>query len=197
MGYREYKSGFMWTLLTCVIALAGCLGVPLGDAEKSTVDDKLLGWWEAKSADASAEHPLILMQAFDKRSYLVWFYTYSGEGADITAKGSLQFKGWLTQIGAARFLTLQTMSPTIELQPNKEKDRYVVSRLDQTDDGITLRNVSEDFVKDCTTPEALLQKVTQNVDNDALYTAEKSPMYQKAPDARKDAIAEMLKKFNP
>ncbi len=183
--------------ILCAILLAGCLSVPFGDPDKSVVDAKLLGWWEAKPAAASADHELILMQAYDQHTFLVWWYTYAVDGTNITPKGSLMFKGWLTRVGDARFLTLKTMTPTIELQTDPEKDRYTLVRVDQTADGITLRNVADDFVKDCTTPDALMKKVTDNVDNDALYAVEKSPLYVKAGEARKDAIAEIVKKFNP
>lgn len=197
MFMRNLLSRRTGTLVACLLALAGCLSVPLGDPEKSTVDNKLVGWWEAKPADESADRGLILMQAYDTRSYLVWFYSYTGGAGNIATKGTMTFKGWLTQIGKARFLTLQMMTPTVELQPDREKDRYSVFRLDEADGGFTLRTVADSFVKDCGTADALLQKVTENVDNDALYAAEKSPVYQKAGDARKEAIAEIVKKFNP
>ena len=185
MAKNKTLSACWYVPLACLIALAGCLSVPLGDPDKSTVDDKLVGWWESTPADASADRDLVLMQAYDQRTYLVWFYSYTGAAENITPKGALTFKGWLTQIGKARFLTLQMMNPTVELQPNKEKDRYTVSRLSEAPGGgFILQNVSEDFVKDCATPEALLKKLTDNVDNDALYVAEKSPAYQKADDTR-------------
>jgi len=197
MQLCQNRSRYSFLLLACAIVLAGCLSVPLGDPEKATIDNKLLGWWESRPADASADRELILMQAYDQRTYLVWYYSYSGDAAGITPKGSLQFKGWLTQIGDARFLTLKTMTPTVELQSDPEKDRYTLVRLDPAGDGFTLRNVSEDFVKDCTTPDALLKRVTENADNDALYAADKIPRYERASDARKDAIGEIVKKFSP
>jgi hypothetical protein len=198
MRIHEYRPRTWFLLLACAILLAGCLSIPLGDPDKSAIDNKLLGWWESKPADASADHELILMQAYDQHTYLVWYYSYSGQAGDIRTKGAMTFKGWLTQIGDARFLTLKEMTPTIELQSDPEKDRYTVLRMDQTGEGFTLRVVSDDFVKDCTTPDALLKKVTENVSNDALYGGrDKSPLYVKAGDARKDAIGEIVKKFHP
>jgi len=178
-------------LLGCVFLLAGCLSVPLGDPEKSTVDNKLVGWWQPTDA-GQGEHGLISVQAYDPRSYLIIIYSYTQDGATITPKGTMMFKAWLTPVANTRFLTMQLMNPRPANATDPEKDRYSISRVEMTDGGWSARTVSDDFLKDCATSEALRQKITDNVNNDALY-GDKAATYQKAGDELTESVT---KAFN-
>lgn len=175
--------------------VAGCLSIPLGDPEQSAIDTKLLGWWQATQTDAG-KHELVLLQAYDARTYLVWDMHYSGDADNIQPDGSaLVMKGWLTPISGKRFITLKFMNPSQELQDNKEKDRYVIMRMDESSDGLHLKAIDDKFVADCATPEALKAKVTANVDNDALYNADGGGVYTAVDDAHKASLDPVIKKF--
>jgi hypothetical protein len=193
MNLRKRLFGRSGIVLGCIALLAGCLSIPLGDPEKSTVDNKMVGWWEQADQPAG-DHQLVSVQAYDARTYLVMYYTYAKDGANITAKGTLIYKGWLTPIGTARFLTLKLMNPTPPTTTDTEKDRYFVSRVESTEGGWTVQALSDKFVKDCATPDVLQQKVADNLKNADLYDAPNPTPFQKAAPDLVDAV---MKAFNP
>jgi hypothetical protein len=193
----RFRLPHLRTLFLAVLLsiIAGCLSIPLGDPEQSVIDAKLLGWWQATQTDGG-KHELVLLQAYDARTYLVWDMHYAGDADNIEPDGSaLVMKGWLTPIRGKRFMTLKLMNPSQELQDNKEKDRYVVMRIDESSDGLHLKAIADKFVADCATPEALKAKIAANVDNDALYDANGGGLYTAVDDAHKASLDPVIKKF--
>lgn len=192
MSMRNFLSNRWGILLICTLAIAGCLSIPLGDPDKSTVDSKLIGWWE-QADPGQGDRALFSVQAYDAHTFLVMHYGYAGDVSAVTPKGSLIYKAWLTPIGDARFLTMEVMSPVPSPEKQTEKDRYAVLRIEQIDGGWSARPVSDDFLKDCATPEALRQKISDNLNDDALYSEPKPVAYHKASG---DLAQSVLKAFN-
>lgn len=153
-------------VLCVIFGLAGCLKVPLGDPEQSRVDDKLVGVWLQRDPSNGA---IKLMDAiaYDARTYLVISYDAKPDAVGAFERGDeTLFKGWLTEVGGRRFLTLQLLGESTETP-------YVVARIDLDQDGAALvaRGIKPDFVKDAgvETADDLRKLIAGNLDNDAMY----------------------------
>lgn len=136
-------------LLPVLLGVLACMPVPVGDPEKSRVDPSMSGVWLTA---INKEAPLMVLDPFDKRSWLAtWFYLEDeapgkpaeGDNSTLDEGGQAasgiellreervkfagfgQFKGWLTQIEGERFLTLE---PRL-FEPGATADVWYVFRV--------------------------------------------------------------------
>jgi hypothetical protein len=148
-----------------------CLPAPVGDPEKSSMDEKLSGVWLA-NAEKDQEKPIIVLRPWDEHTYyLVFLNGKKGEAAD----KAMHFKAWLTKLGNATFLTAESVD-SLEFAfppgPGEESGtQWIVGRVEQKGDTVTFRMVNEKswIVKDLKTREKLEAAMAAQVDNKDLY----------------------------
>lgn len=196
-------------ILALILGMWACLPVPVGDPEKSKVDDKLLGIWVPEPskdpAKADSETSLYFVQQWDAKTYIVDAISYKKDWKpeDVLEKNfHLTFKGWLTDLGGKRFLVLETMwlQPFLEKQiGNKEKDvkAWVVMQIDQKDGIVRARMIKAEteLLKDVKTTQEAEKIIAAHVNDDALYEGQANG-YVRAKPEQVDEIKKVLKAFH-
>ena len=158
------------------LALAGCLRVPLGDAEHSKVDGRLVGFWlepatseKGLPAPPEDERTVYCVRRFDGRTYLVTVMRYRTEGgAAAEAIGTYTHKAWLTEVGGASFMTLEFMDPTDVFMAERDRE-WAVLRYELAGDTTAVRQVAASFAKRAATPKDLARLIRHNLADPALY----------------------------
>lgn len=147
-----------------LVVIAGCLKMPLGDPEKSTMDPKFVGTWMKRDDNGSVN--LWHVQPWDARTYLVINQTARPDGAGGWERGSMSIsKGWLTDVKGATFGTLHVLSEADNETP------YAVVRLELATDTLTVRGVKPDVVneREVKTEPELRKLIEDNLDREELY----------------------------
>lgn len=147
-----------------LLGLAGCYETTLhlGKAEDAKVDTKLVGDWKfILKEDSGKEVPTkLIVRNFDgKQYYAEWT---EGEGKPKRMRG----QGFT--FGSAMFVELTDLTDDGSLA-----DKHLILRIEQKDDSLTLRQLSEKFFEGVTTDAALQEKIKSNLDNAEMY-AEKT-----------------------
>lgn len=172
------SAGWLALGLIIAVAIGGCLNVPLGDPEKSTVDPKLVGIWLRRD-DSGGEVTILQAQAYDARTYHVIQYGAKPDPAGGWERsGEMIYKGWLTEVAGRTFVTLQVLGHETETP-------YMVIRLDVIDDSFEARGIKPGFVKDnnVQTPDQLRQLIEANIDNLEMYEEVQKYFKAEAPDS--------------
>ena len=182
-------------VLAVVVGLWACLPVPVGDPEKSKVDDKLIGAWVAKDGD---EKTVYVVQTWDPRTYVVRCMNYTGKKGAWEAKGEmLTFKGWLTELGGARFLVLEPKSVNEVLEPAKKDERiWVVMKIKVENDKAQawMINPESTLTKNVKTREEAEKILAEHADDKALYGDDgKNLELKRAGDDLKEELGEVFK----
>src|SRR4051812_33856052 len=82
-------------LSVVLLASYACLPAPVGEPEKSAVDAKLTGAWQAvKKEGEDADSRIALMRPWDAHTYYLQ-YMATEKGKDKTSV--MHFKAWLTK----------------------------------------------------------------------------------------------------
>ena len=151
------------------IVVAGCITVPLGDPEQSKVDGRLTGLWLSKAEGDDDEQVLVSCMPYDARTALVTQLGFTKYGGTVKPSGRLDWKMWLTDVRGRTFATFELVSPQILLEPITEK--YAVGQVEFSGDAVTLRMVSDSFVKGAkVSSEGELRKLIEaNLDNPKLF----------------------------
>src|SRR4051812_34059960 len=174
-----------------IIALAGCLDVPLGNAETSKVDEQYKGFWMCPGKSGDEESTLLAVIPFDARTYVVTMLQYRQTQTGLRLTNGYSKKMWLTRVGDATFATLEDKSPQGLLAPDEHP--FAVVRLTRKGDAITTQGVDPKFVKDAKTPEALAKLIAANVDNEKLYCT--NEVYEKMGPTRQQEVQDVFNAF--
>ena len=168
--------------------------MPLGDPEKSVMDPKLIGWWQA------AEPGTVLnIAAYDKRTYVVTLYAYKGDANAPKADTKFTTKAWMTTIGGMDIMTFQIIDAEWELQGGAEAAaKYNYYRIRNTDAGaIEATPLNTDFLKDTKTPEELAKKIADNEKNPELLKSSDTMVLKPVPDDKKEDLKKIVAAFGP
>src|SRR4051812_12613081 len=92
-------------MLALVLGMFACLPAPVGDPEKSKVDDKFLGVWQPEAQDANSKS-VVVLKKWDAKTYLLLDYSVKTTDGK-TERDQAAMKGWLTTIGGATFMVLE------------------------------------------------------------------------------------------
>ena len=180
------------------LSLAGCLRVPLGDPERSKVDERLAGFWLASVASDTGllappknERTVYCVRPFDQRTYLVTLMNYRTEdGVAAETIGTCTYKAWLTEVGGASFMTLEFMDPTDVFTAESDRE-WAVLRYELAGETVAMRQAAASFSKRATTPKELARFIRDNLADPALYEGEKE-IYRKL---TRDEAEQLLKIF--
>lgn len=186
-------------LAAVLLATFACLPAPVGDPDASRLDDTLTGAWQGvpKSPD-NKDVGLALLQPWDARTYLVRYFAIEQKDGKEDRNMAL-FKGWLTTLGNATFLTAQPMDG-LQFGPAGEgpvKRYWVVMRIDRNAAAGTLemRMVSpeSEVLKGKETREAIEAAIKANPDDKSLYA--ESLTFKKLPKDEQLKLEDTLNKF--
>ena len=132
-------------LAVLVAGIFACLPVPIGDPEKSKVDEKLVGGWIVANEDKSST--IYIVRAFDQRTYMIQGLDFEvAADKSIKPKSTMTFKAWLTPIGKETFICVETLNPETPLgiADKGEKQTFLVAAISLKDDELTMRVVKPD-----------------------------------------------------
>src|SRR5436190_10726355 len=178
-------------LLVCSIVavlLAGCLDVPLGNAEQSKVDEQYKGLWMCPGKSGDDDSTLLAIIPFDSRTYIVTMLQYRQTQTGVRLTSGYEKKMWLTRVGDATFATLEDKSPQALLAPDEHP--YAVVRVTRKGDAVTTQGIDPKFVKDAKTPEALATLIAANLDNEKLYCT--NDVYEKMGPTREQEVKDVF-----
>jgi hypothetical protein len=151
-----------------IVGFIGCISIPLGDPEKSKVDDKLLGAWVTKPGD-DGKQTLFTVVQYDARTCLVSQFEFAREGDAIKPSGRFDWKMWLVDVKGTTFASMEMKNPQLALEPTG--DVYTSARIKRDGDSITLQTVKDDLVKNAniSTPQQLEDFIGSNLNSPDLF----------------------------
>ncbi len=168
----------MWSIRVGMAAIvllsagaAGCLEIPLGDPDQSSIDPRLLGYWQTQESDGKTD--LVSIEAADKHVLLIRMYAYRQADDGVHKESQSAYTGWLTPVGGETFLTVEVRDPEEVFKPEAERKRaYMISKLAFGEGWISLMQIKDDMGKQAHTPAELARLIADNVDKPELYEAE-------------------------
>jgi hypothetical protein len=160
-------------LAAILLATFACLPAPVGDPDKSKVDETISGIYSrqmpADPTDKTSE--IAILRPWDGKTYLLQYLT--GGIKDGTEQRQIQhFKAWLTTISDKTFITCEPMDNlSYALGDDGSKPFWVVLRLDKTDKGLEVRMVNPDseFMKGLAKREDIEAAIKAHASDAGLY----------------------------
>ena len=180
--------------VTCLVILGfvGCITIPLGDPEKSKVDDKLLGAWI--SAPDNGKQELFTVVQYDARTCFVSEFEFEKNGDTIKPGGRFDWKMWLVDVKGTQFASMEMINPQMALDP--QEGNMPAPRSFATADKLTITPVKDDTVKkaNITTSQQLQDFIADNLSSPDLFS---DPLVvTKVKDDQKDAIGKVFDAFS-
>jgi hypothetical protein len=155
-----------------LIALAGCLPVPLGDPDKARLDPRLTGVWEWR--DENGLINLAVFRPYDDHTWVVDVLSGEpGEGQAIRPVRRSTFKGWLATVKGQTFLTLAPLEVVSILPGERRQKTFVVAQVEIEAGLLTARGIDpgyKDF-KNIGTASEFEREVAANLDDRRMYAA--------------------------
>ena len=177
-------------MIVALISLVGCLPFGLGDPEKSTADDKLVGVWLSEPKDG--EQQMFIVSGFDARTMLVAQYSFKRNGDAIEASDRGNYKAWITPIGDKQFITLEAKTANIlEKEPE-----FISAKYDLKGDQFIAQGLNVDTVKKANidSAEKLTKYVTEHLQDAELLI---DPVtYTKVSKDKKEEVEKILQAFH-
>ena len=159
------------TLLVAVLAvvmlgLVSCFSVPLGDPEKSKVQEQYIGAWRW---DGSGQRHLAIIRPWDERTYHVQFITINDQEGGRVEQAIL--KGWLTTVEDETFFTLQDVQALAPLPGEEAETRYLVLRLQLASDRLIATSLNPSFppFEGIVSPEEFARLIAEHQDDRAMW----------------------------
>lgn len=178
-------------LTTMAIIISACLPVPIGDPERSKVDDRYSGTWISASSNDCLY--VTTLKPYDKRTWLVGWYCVDLEGHSLKKLQSADsyaslmalldevdaegvelavMKAWTVKLGGKKFMTWE---PRLFADSVKEPFWYVWA-IDQLEENtLTARLIDGDYAKFKDIPEDDISRhryesvIRKNSSDDELY----------------------------
>lgn len=171
------KASFGWrsglvaaVVLAGMLVLAGCLGAPLGDPEKSKADSRLAGVWEWRDGKV---HRAVIRQ-WDERTYVIDVLSgdFAEDGTTRPRERNV-YKAWLTAVKGQTFLTMQPIEMVGIVNGDARQRYFIVAKVKVEGSTMTASGIDGNFpgLKDAATPGALEQIISQNLDDPKLFMA--------------------------
>jgi hypothetical protein len=174
---------------------AGCHTVPLGDPEKSAVDAKLNGWYQADKPGT-----LVFITPYDSRTSIATLYGYDLDGTAIKPQTKLTNKAWMTAVGGMDVMTFKIIDPEWDLleSPESAAARYSYYRIRKLEGGaVEATQLNTDFLRDTKTPEELAKKIADNVKNDELWKNSEPMILRPVAADKLEDVKAIVKAFAP
>ena len=154
--------GFWRIVVACVVLLAlgavGCLEIPLGSADQSTIDPRVIGFWQTDEDNGKTD--LVSVEAADQHVLLIQMYTFRQADDGIHREAQSAYIAWLTTVAGQTFITIEMRDPLEVFKNEADRKRvYMVSQLTFSNDEVSLRQIKDDMAKTARTPEELARRV--------------------------------------
>jgi hypothetical protein len=187
------RKGIFFTACLVLLAVVGCISIPLGDPEKAKVDDKLFGAWITKPGD-DGKQTLFTVVGYDSHTSLVTQMGFEKDGDQIKGGGRFDWKMWLVDIKGTTFAALELKNPQLALE--KEENRFAIARISRNGDSLTMQLVKDDFVTNAgvSNSQQLEDLIAKNVKNPEMYGEE--TVMTKVKEEQKEEIGKIFEAFN-
>jgi hypothetical protein len=178
-------------LFGLAMSVGGCLPFPLGDPDKSQVDEKLAGYWMAEDGES---RELYAMFPFDQHTYVLEDLKLKKDGDKWQADGPAQlYKCWLTDIKGTRFLTLDPLQQRLPGTPTENRT-YPVVKLIAERDQILVRALNTDFepfktLKSSNDVRAVIEK---NLNNPDMFATQASTLHRLDPERDQETLQPLV-----
>jgi hypothetical protein len=161
------RKGIFFTTCLVLLGFIGCISIPLGDPEKSKVDDKLLGAWLTKPEDG--KQTMFTVVQYDSRTCLVSEFEFKKDGDKIEPSGRFDWKMWLVDVKGTTFASMEMKNPQLALEPTG--DVYASAKLKRDGDSLTVQMVKDDVVKNAniSTSQQLEDFIGANLSNGDVF----------------------------
>lgn len=173
-----------------LVLLVGCLPTYVGNPDTATVDPALVGLWHRADNDAD---DLWAVHKMNERTYMIQSFRIEKSGETRVLKNSLACRGWMTEIGGSKFLSLEMFVPsTLVGDVEDATNRYVVARVKIDELSLAVRGIDVNFVKgkSIERPEQLEQLIKDNLEKDEMYADELT--YEKVTEANRDKLKAVI-----
>ena len=175
-----------------IVSFVGCITIPLGDPEKSKVDDKLVGAWISKPNEDGNQTLFAIVQ-YDTHTCMVSQLGFVKEGETIKPAGRFDWKMWLVDIKGTTFASLEMKNAQLAIEPQEE--RFASAKIKRDGDSLTIQPVKDDFVKNAniTTSQQLHDLIADNLNSADLYG---EPLtLTKVKDDQKEMVGKVFEAF--
>jgi hypothetical protein len=178
-----------------------CLPAPVGDPEKSKVDESLSGIYQAvpKEAGDKKETTIAILRPWDAKTYLLNYMVVGKDESNKDQHEMQLYKAWLTTIEGKLFITGQPVDDVnfaLGADNSEKQPRYwVVLRIDKVPTGLEARMVSPDsaIMKELKTQAEIEAAIKAHVNDKELCG---DPItFKKLGKEDKDLIDSVLKQF--
>jgi hypothetical protein len=182
-------------LLAGIVLLPSCVGVPVGDPEKSKADSRFVGVWEWRDAQLNRA----IIRAWDQKTYVIDVLSGVDTGT-LQPRSRYVYKGWLTDIKGQTFLTMQPADLVGMMNGDERPKYYIVAKVKLEGTTLTALGLNTDFpkLKEAATSAALEQLIAENIEDPKLYA---TPIVATkwTPEQMKglDKLVETFKEFKP
>lgn len=179
-------AGLMAPMFALMMAVMGCLPVPVGDPENSTPDAALNGAWIMRDDD---KEDLYIVQSYDKHTHLVRNYKFKRDGERIETGDVAAYKAWITKISGVDFITIEPMPLAASWGEKTDKPTWVVGKYQI--DGPTLKftmvKADADLIKNATTRQEAEAVIAANANNASLFI-DSVPMRKASQDEARELL---------
>lgn len=180
-----------------ILAVIGCITIPLGDPEKSKIDDKLIGVWLSKPDDDGSQ-TLFTVTGYDSRTYFVSEFTFKKADEKITPGMRIDWKAWLTDVSGQTFATGEMISPSMLLASKEDNaEKYGIVKIVHSGDTLTIQSIDDDFVKNSNVQNSqeLQDLIAKNLDNAKLFEGQEPLSLTRLTDQQSDQLNQILAAF--
>jgi hypothetical protein len=191
-----WRRGIVGTILVAgIVGLSSCVGVPVGDPEKSKADSRFVGVWEWRDAQLNRA----IIRAWDQKTYVIDICSGVDTGT-LQPRSRYVYKAWLTDIKGQTFLTMQPADLVGMMNGDQRPKYYIVAKVKLEGTTLTAQGLNTEFpkLKFVATSAALEQVIAENIDDPKLYT---TPIVATkwTPEQMKglDKLVETFKEFKP
>jgi hypothetical protein len=186
------RKGIFFVVCLVLLGFIGCISIPLGDPEKSKVDDKLLGAWLTKPEDG--KQTMFTVVQYDARTCLVSEFEFKKDGDKIEPSGRFDWKMWLVDVKGTTFASMEMKNPQLALEPTG--DVYASAKIKRDGDSLTIQTVKDDVVKNAniSTSQQLEDFLAANLNNGDVFGD--ALTLTKAKEDQKEEIGKVIDAFS-
>jgi len=164
---RKYRVAALVILFGAGSILSGCLPFGVGDPEKSKIDDKLVGYWLAESAEGP--NILAVVIPYDDHCYILQEVDYVKSDMGYDCKEPNLWRAWIVEIGGKRILATDGITQRARKAPPHAYGALQIVAVEEKQ--IQVASMNEDFtgIKDCKSVAGMNGLIEKEINNPDLF----------------------------